>query len=96
MKKRKVTKKPTEAELRQLRARVNKVKVEVRKASRAAENGIEKSLNQFSAAVKNAEKQLKMLRGTGREAWKELKIDVRTTWRDLKHFARKATAQLKL
>jgi hypothetical protein len=61
-----------------------------------AENVIQSSIREFSVVVKNAEKQFKLLKGTGRAAWTELKKDVLTTWRDLKHFARRATSQMKL
>lgn len=91
-----MTKKPTQAEIRQLQARVRKTKMEMKKARRKAENGIERSIRDFNAVVKDAERQFMKLKGTGLEAWKELKADVLMTWKDLKHFARKATSQLKI
>jgi hypothetical protein len=96
MKRSKTIKKPTQAELRRLRAKVKKAKLEMIRARRNAENGIQSSIRQFNAVVRDAEKQLMKLKGTGQEAWKELKQDVLITWKDLKHFARKATSQLRI
>lgn len=72
-----------------LDAQLKRLRAKMKKANRLAAKGIETNLRKFDAITNAAERDLKKLRGVGKNALRTFRSELKRSWNDLKRVAQR-------
>lgn len=70
-----------------LEAQVKRLRIKIRKANQAAAKEIQRNVHKFGIIANAAERDLKKLRGAGKNALRIFRSELKRSWQDLKRVA---------